>query len=271
MNNTFEFSRFCKVLKKDFRSIIPQFGLALLIIALLPTAVWLFCTVLGRNGPEGIYPTIRYWEIIGVAIIAAMMAPSRMYRTSNLQGKGIYFAMLPASKLEKYLSMIVISLIVCPLVAAAGATVMDLLLRVLPFGPYKQWLWQSDELTAMLGMADEYTTAYYIQLFSSPLLWMVELLSTSALFMFTTTIFKKHKVLKTILWCWLIGFVAQLIFTPLAINCGDRFATWVERMVDAYSPLQIVNFCYWGGNILSVVISVALYWWAGSRLRRMKY
>ena len=40
-------------------------------------------------------------------------------------------------------------------------------------------------------------------------------MSYVALFLFTNTIFKKHKVLQTLLWTWLISFVLNIILTTL--------------------------------------------------------
>ena len=79
-----------------------------------------------------------------------MVTPSRMYRTCNLQKEGIYYAMLPASKLEKYLSMLLFTIVVCPLLCFLGGMVLDYFLTLLPFGPYNKWLWQTDYLADAL-------------------------------------------------------------------------------------------------------------------------
>ena len=122
MNKTFDWSRFGKLVRKDFSNIWQNAGTSLLIITLLPLAVWLF-----------------WWALSGVT-------PSRMYRTCNLQKEGIYYAMLPASKLEKYLSMLLFTVVICPLLCLCGSIVLDYFLTLLPFGSYNKWLWQTDYL-----------------------------------------------------------------------------------------------------------------------------
>ena len=116
MNNTFDWTRFGKVVRKDFQSIWQNAGTTLLIITLLPILAWLLWWVVSGFGDmEPIAPEVRWSFIFGSVMLAAMVTPSRMYRTCNIQKEGIYFAMLPASKLEKYLSMLLFSIVVCPL------------------------------------------------------------------------------------------------------------------------------------------------------------
>ena len=111
MNNKFDWNRFCKVVNKDFRNMWPMFGTTMIILAALPFAVWLIMAMFGGSGVD-LDADIRLIFIEVVAYIAAMMAPSRMYRTWNLRNEGIYYAMLPASKLEKFCSALLFSLVV---------------------------------------------------------------------------------------------------------------------------------------------------------------
>ena len=137
MNNTFEWSRFCKVVRKDFSNIWQNAGTSLLIITLLPIAAWLLWWAFSGLSDEfpPIIPEIRWGMIVFSVGLAAIFAPSRMYRTCNLQKEGIYFAMLPASKLEKYLSMLLFTIVVCPLLCLLGGIVLDYFLTLLPIGP----------------------------------------------------------------------------------------------------------------------------------------
>lgn len=271
MNNTFDFNRFKKVVTKDFHSIIPQFGLTMLIIILIPMAIWLFCVVLGQNGPKSIPVEVRWIEIFGVIMLSAIMAPSRLYRTCNIPKQGIYFAMLPASKLEKFLSMVLFCFIVCPLLALAGSVVLDCFIKILPFGPYNEWLWQqgtwlnnNDVRSLFYGT---YGSDYIMEVLTSPLLWISSCLTTVVVFFFTTTIFKSHKILKTILWCWLFGFVVEIVATPLMVNSAE----WIANLLTKYSMEQILAVVFWGNIILNFVFTALVLWWTSVRLKRMKY
>ena len=284
MNNTFEWTRFCKVVRKDFSNIWQNAGTPLLIITLLPISAWLLWWALsGVEDMPAIVPEMRWMFIMGAAFLAAILTPSRMYRTCNLQKEGMYFAMFPASKLEKYLSMILFSVIVCPLLCLLGGVVLDYFLTLMPFGPYHKWLWQTDYLAELL---DAYRAMVNV---SSPnmddnlimltkvftpgkvvLYALMAYLSNVSLFFFTSTIFKKHKVLKTFLWTWLICFVLDIIITPFMgrMMLGGN---WIDRIFSTADPVSTANTFYWMATAGGIVLTVVFFWWAGYRLKHMKY
>ena len=284
MNNTFDWTRFCKVVRKDFSNIWQNAGTSLLIITLLPILAWLLWWALsGIEEMPAIVPEVRWCFIAGSVFLAAMVSPSRMYRTANLQKEGIYFAMLPASKLEKYLSMLLFTIVVCPLLCFLGGVVLDYFLTLLPFGPYNKWLWQTDYLADALdgyrGLVSgafpnvNENTLMLVQVFTP---WKVVLyallchLSNVALFLFTNTIFKKHKVLQTLLWTWLISFVLNIVLTPImgAMMIDGR---WIEGFFETANPVRSFNIAYWAATAWAVVLTTVFFWWASYRLKNMKY
>ena len=284
MNNTFDWTRFCKVVRKDFSNIWQNAGTSLLIITLLPILAWLLWWALsGIEDMPAIVPEVRWCFIAGSVFLAAMVSPSRMYRTSNLQKEGIYFAMLPASKLEKYLSMLLFTIVVCPLLCFLGGMVLDYFLTLLPFGPYNKWLWQTDYLADALdgyralvgGVFPDVNdnTLMLVQVFTP---WKVVLyallchLSNVALFLFTNTIFKKHKVLQTLLWTWLISFVLNIVLTPI-MGAMMIDGSWIEEFFETANPVRSFNIAYWAAVVWSVVLTTVFFWWASYRLKNMKY
>ena len=284
MNNTFDWTRFCKVVRKDFNNIWRNAGTSLLIITLLPILAWLLWWALsGIEEMPAIAPEVRWCFIAGSVLLAAMVSPSRMYRTANLQKEGIYFAMLPASKLEKYLSMLIFTIVVCPLLCFLGGMVLDYFLTLLPFGPYNKWLWQTDYLADALDgyralVAGEFPdvnqdTMLLVQVFTP---WKVVLyallchLSYVALFLFTNTIFKKHKVLQTLLWTWLISFVLNIILTPV-MGAMMLSGNWLQEFLESADPVRSLNIAYWAATAWSIVLTTVFFWWANYRLKHMKY
>ena len=285
MNNTFEWTRFCKVVRKDFSNIWQNAGTTLLIITLLPIAAWLLWWALSGISDEipPIAPEMRWGFIVGVVYLAAIVSPARMYRTCNLQKEGIYFAMLPASKLEKYLSMLLFTIVVCPLMCLVGSIVLDYFLTLLPFGPYYKWLWQTDYLAQALDGYRAFKAGSFPNLDQNLVLMASVItpakgvlylvmchLSTVAMFLFTDTIFKKHKVLQTILWMWLISFVLNLILTPV-MGAMMISGNWMERFIESADPVRSLNIAYWAAMGWSVVLTAVFFWWANYRLKHMKY
>ena len=272
------------MVRKDFSNIWQNAGTSLLIITLLPILAWLLWWALsGIEEMPAIVPEVRWCFIAGSVILAAMVSPSRMYRTSNLQKEGIYFAMLPASKLEKYLSMLLFTIVVCPLLCFLGGMVLDYFLTLLPFGPYNKWLWQTDYLAdamdAYRGLVSgafpnvDENTMMLVQVFTP---WRVVLyallchLSYVALFLFTNTIFKKHKVLQTLLWTWLISFVLNIILTPI-MGAMMLSGNWLQEFFETADPVRSLNIAYWVATAWSIVLTTVFFWWASYRLKHMKY
>ena len=281
MNNTFDWSRFKKLVAMDFRGMWPRFGMSMLIITLIPAAIWIFWALLNIIPSVDIaIPAEARWAILGtLVLICVIMVPSGMFKTCNLPKDGIYYAMLPASHLEKYLSQLLYCVIVCPLMCLVAGIAVDLILTLLPFGAYHEWLWEPfgklDEIDVQLAtVADEgaLEAIQFVKFIFSALVFnlVISFLFYSASFMFTNTIFKSHKVLKTILAFIVINFVLSLITNPLII--GTMFAgleniedTLPEGFFQPYRTMMIVS------NVIYAIISVALFVWTYFRLKRMKY
>ena len=280
MNNKFDWNRFCKVVNKDFRNMWPMFGPTMLILAALPFAVWLFMVVINRDA--SMPADFRLMMVEGVAYIAALMAPSRMYRTWNLRNEGIYYAMLPVSKLEKFCSALLYSLVICPLAVFLGGMALDMFLTALPFGPWREWLWQGEmgfpftfNLSTLQNLASD---DYGAQVFGYyGLLWVVSCwigyISTVLMFLFTSTLFKRHKVLQTILWLYVIEFAISIILIPvfIAIFTNTDFMEWLYDTFYGNDPMVTFNWLFWGTIVFNVILVGLFGWLSWRRLDKMPY
>ena len=277
-----DWNRFCKVVAKDFRNMWPMFGTTMIILAALPFAVWLMMYVFG--GGDAYMPAdLRLIMIETVAYIAAIMAPSRMYRTWNLRNEGIYYAMLPASKAEKFCSALLFSLIVCPLAVYLGSLVLDMFLTAVPFGPWQEWIWQGEmgfpftfDMAALNEVAPRFNEDAEVFLHFG---WMYQLccwvgyISTVLMFLFTSTIFKKHKVLQTILWLYVINFAISIILMPVmvAVFSDSSFMDWFMQLPDRMSGEQMVNWIFGLALGFDVLMTALFGWLSWRRLNRMTY
>ena len=241
MNNKFDWNRFCKVVNKDFRNLWPMFGTTAIVLATLPFAIWLLALVLNRNFV--IDPNYRVVMLMGFSSLAALMLPSRLYRTMNLRNEGIYYAMLPASKLEKFLSMLLFTFIVAPVVVYLGSIPMDD--DTIP--GFHSWL---------------LTAATYTSYLASP-----------AIFLYAATLFKKHKVLYTFLILYLIEFVLTIIAIPVIVSLAQKpdFVEWVYDFFNLSSPERIFNNIFGIAAIFNTIIFVLFIWMAWRRLKKMPY
>ena len=276
-----DWNRFCKVVAKDFRNMWPMFGTTMIILAALPFAVWLMMYVFG-GGDAHMPADMRLIMIECVAYVAAIMAPSRMYRTWNLRNEGIYYAMLPASKAEKFCSALLFSLIVCPLAVYLGSLVLDVFLTVVPFGPWQEWIWQGEmgfPFTFDMSTLSEYAAAEEGAELFLHLGWMWQVacwigyISTVLMFLFTSTIFKRHKVLQTILWLYVINFVLSIVLVPVlvAVFSDSSFMDWFMQLPDRMSGEQMVNWIFGLALGFDVLMTALFGWLSWRRLNRMAY
>ena len=280
MNNKFEWNRFCKVVKKDFCNLWPTFGTTMIVLASLPFAVWLLALVIDRT--TIIEPNIRVVMIMLFSSFAALMLPSRLYRTMNLRNEGIYYAMLPASKLEKYISALFFSLIVCPLAVYLGGMALDVFLTALPFGPWQDWLWQSKvgfpfifDMSFFDSLVADGEGAELFGYYGS--WWVISCwtgyISTVLMFFFTATLFKRHKVLQTILWLYVIEFAFSIVLIPVfvALFSNTDLMEGLYDYISSRDPQTLFNWLFVGTNVLNVLLTALFGWLSWRRLNRMAY
>lgn len=266
MKDIFDFSRFKKVLVRDYYEYIHRFGIVMLIIMLLPSLVWLLCFAIDRN--MEVSTVIRNIAISSVAQLATILAPSWLYGYINMKKDGPYFASYPATYFEKFLSILLYTVVVTPIVCLAGCFLMDTLLCLLPIGGYFEFLWQNS------SMYNEYITYTNTNIGN----FILGIVSYSALMFFTTTIFKRHKILKTFGWIIIIGFAAIIIFFTLlpliASAIANAFDTienfdpeiFGEYFAERLSPL-VENFY----TIWSIIKTVVFYTWGYYRMKRIRF
>lgn len=279
MNNTFDWTRFKKLVAMDFRGMWPRFGMSMLIITLIPSAIWILCTVLNLiPNVDMAIPAVARWIMLFCFVgLCSIMAPSGMFKTCNLPKDGIYYAMLPASHLEKYLSQFLYCVIVCPLLCLFAGVVVDIFLTLLQFGAYHEWLWEPLGHLGEIGpdlasISEEDLEAYQLIKFSFSA-FVISIILTylfyCASFMFTNTIFKSHKVLKTILAFIVISFVLSFIINGVILlifsNLDSVNNIEGPDISTFYRTMMIV------GNIVNVLIVAGLFVWTYFRLKRMKY
>ena len=266
-SNVFDFNRFCRVVYRDLQRLWRTMGTTMLVLSLMPFALWLMAAVWGFTMPA----EVRWAVVVILVLLASIMAPSRLYRTINLRGEGIHFAMLPASKLEKWLSILLYTLLVCPLLTLVAATALDSLLALLPGHAFEGYVWQVDLFGLLFSELADVG-------FSRPLFSLTALASyveNGLLFLMTATIFKKHKVLQTFLWLYALNFVLSLVSIPLMslvdfISLSDGLTAWAE----SHSEEQLLSTFNWlmAGGCIADLLFAALFGWIGwRRIDRMAY
>ena len=178
--------------------------------------------------------------------------------------------MLPASLCEKFTSMALYSFIVCPLVVFVGSTLVDIILTVLPFGPYKEYIWQAPDWLRQMNTLGGYTTG-----FGAFVLLIFKIFAVSSLFMLANTIFKKNKFVKTILWLMIIVFALIIIIVPIMnhINWPEGW-NWIIKIgkwLGVQSEEHLLRLFYWGRLLLFAAMTFIFSLVTYHRLKKMQY
>lgn len=127
MNNNFNFGRFGKYFVYDLKRQWKNIGMLVLTFALSPVIfymLYMFFAALFDGGLMKLFsgmsiegPSI--WVRFGMAAVMisifVMLFPSRAYGEITNKAKGSEWLMLPASRLEKYMSMMLVTLLVIPI------------------------------------------------------------------------------------------------------------------------------------------------------------
>lgn len=263
----FDLNRFKKVVVRDFHNTYSQYGMSILIIMLIPAFVW----ILGLAVQDDVVEVFNRRNFIKLAVyLTAAISSMKIYNSCNLVGKGNYFAMLPASLCEKFTSMVLYCFVVCPLVVFVGSVAVDTILTLLPFGPYKEYLWQVPDWWRDISTFGGFTTS-----FGGYVLLVIKIFALASLFMLANTIFKKNKFIKTILWLMVIAFALILIIAPIMnhINWGENWDGIIKlgEWLNIKSEEQLISIFYWLQFVFYTLLTFLFSFITYRRLKKMQY
>lgn len=213
MNNTFNFKRFGKYFCYDLRTAWQNAGISVIVISLMP--MWFFLLVeLFSIVFSGHFTTISQQAIFVSYIVAFfllfMFFPKQHYGSLTDKQKGSDWLMLPASRLEKCISMLIITCVVLPIVAMALLVGSDLLLS----GVLNQY--DVPIISNMLDGIDntlaEIQTDNVSLAISGPYAIWLSWCENVLAFTLGAVIFKRNKIVFTYLSMLAIGITFALIF-----------------------------------------------------------
>ena len=242
MNNTFDFKRFGQVLARDWKNYFRNFGIALLVFVFLPVLLWVASLVLDVN----IDADSRIPLLLCIVVEALMIAPSKVYGNANLSREGVAFAMMPATNLEKFFSMVIYCSILTPLIVGLGTLSIDSLLAMMPFGGFEVFC-----MTEFynIGSAIVSFTCFYLLI--------------SSIFLFGNMVFKKRKAGNTIVWGVLIILVITIILQLFGFWKG--FFYWETRGISNQNILP------WLNSAFMFVVAIVFYYLTYRRIKNQKY
>ena len=279
MNNTFSFNRFKNLLLKDGKTYIRNFGSTLIVFCCMTAIVWIFSLLFGRTANE----FSRLVIIVASVTFAMMLAPSKVYGNANLSREGVGFAMLPASSLEKFISMFLYCAIVTPVVVFFGGYLIDTLLSLFPFGGFEKpiHLYTINEVVHMIDDTEGAVQTAELNLSLEQVLPIgvmrtslyMGIIQWAAIFMLGNMLFKKHKAGKTFA-CYLgIGYLLSTIMGATMFANAERMEIWLESFSDYPAEKMIRlwhNATIWG-MIIGIIITGVLLYFTYRKIKTQKY
>ena len=236
MSQSFDIRRFGRLVRHDLRSCPKEYvyGGLWLAVGFAPIMV------LSQQYIIHDFASTFYRISMMVSMIAfyGMMVPQSVYPNVGKKKRGIYFAMLPATKAEKHLSMATVSMVVTPVVLLAIGIAFDMLLTAVHLPGYDKYFWQAEawhsiSLQMIVGIVVTFIGAVFASMYANAIL---------------------HKSLRylvyTLAWLWLVG---GMIAAP------------------AIFDIESAQGVYWAVIAVEAAMALLFAWLSRRKMDKMEY
>lgn len=275
MDNTFKISRFGKYFVYDLKRQWKNIGMLMLIFSLFPIIfymIYMFFAALFDGGLMKIFIGLeidgpaggtRFGVFAVMSTIFVMLFPSRAYGEITDKAKGSEWLMLPASRLEKFTSMMLISLIVIPLVYVVIYFLSDAFVCLLDKSCGDSLM--SFRINKEIGSSDFVIPANGLWILASTIV------GNAIVFLLGGLIFKKWKVVGTVLVLFALEMVFSGLLSAFITNAdlewwGNWFADWTIRHADSIDIWLNAFINLWLLLILAICGT-----WSWFRIKRLQH
>lgn len=236
MNDIFNIRRFGKYLASDARSCAANYGLSMLLISLMGVIIYAGTVIIGLlftgkwGGPELSFRTFTF----AVSVFCLMVTmPVKCYGQITEKRFGTQWLMIPASGFEKFLSMIIMTVVVIPVISCTIYLGTDAILCALDgtcgtgiFASFRSMIngFMEISFASSSDMARFPELAHFVKQVSNPWLYVDDIIGMLLIFLTGAIIFKKSKTSKTILAYIALTAVLGMIATPFAKTFFNNFS-----------------------------------------------
>lgn len=233
-NDIFNFRRFGKYFGTDIRTCWANYGLSLLTLTLLtPVALYVIVNAFNlilESSWDGPDLGLRFAVFCFAMVCLVVTMPVKCYGKLTEKQYGSFWLTLPASRLEKFISMIIITCIIAPLAGILLYIGADALICAIDHTCGRNliqggihFLQNWSELGHMtlnlvdetLTIEDAALTKQLLEQINSPMLYIDEIFGITLPFLLGAIFFKNGKTVKTILALFAISSVSSAIMAPV--------------------------------------------------------
>ena len=212
------------------------------------------------DGPAG---GTRFGVFAVMSTIFVMLFPSRAYGEITNKAKGSEWLMLPASRLEKFTSMMLISLVVIPLVYVVVYFLSDAFVCLLDKSCGDSLM--SFRINKEIGSSDFVIPANGLWILASTIV------GNAIVFLLGGLIFKKWKVVGTVL----VLFALQMVFSGLlSAFITNADLEWWGNWLNDWTIRHADNLDLWLNafiNLWLLLILAICGTWSWFRIKRLQH
>ena len=298
-NDIFNFRRFGKYFASDFRTCQANYGLSLIVITIL-IQVGLYVTTVALNGVflqtwGGPGIGLRLSAFIVAIFCLTVTMPVKCYGRLTEKQYGSFWISLPASKLEKFISMVIMTCIIVPVIGVTVYIAFDWLICLVDKtceGSLISWaISLSDDVNSMLDkfaaalnnqqdtMVGEttLTAEAMMRVFNqatSPWLYIDEYLCMCLPFLLGAIFFKSAKTVKTFLAIAAVSSAISMITSPLFVgyymDLLNEAITEDEAMARMFNSVFFQNIA-WVDIISDAIMNSAVLACIWLRIKTLKH
>lgn len=270
MNNIFDFKRFGNYFAYDIRRAGNNYGTSLLVLGLMPVILFIIYLLTWLlRGSDTVNPMSEEAKIIVLSIVlfvTAVSAGVKIYGSITDKRAGSDFLMLPASTLEKWLSMVLMVCIVVPVALLVLTLASDALLNWLIPSIYGDGIINSDTISDLSTIITGGNEGFSINM---PAILFLGWCGCALTFTLGGIFFKKAKVAKTFLFLFVLSTVLSILAIVAAkLGIGDLIGKFVDDINDTESAVSAFN---WTLNIFNIITLGGLLVLTWLRLRTLKH
>lgn len=274
-NDIFNFRRFGKYFASDISTCVANYGLSLMTISILfPVGTYtlsiIFNLLLGAIW-EGPGMGLRFFVFAIAMFCMVVTMPVKCYGRITEKQYGSFWITLPASRLEKFLSMIIMTCIIAPVLGTAVYLGTDAIIcaldntcgRSLVTGGLELFRNMGDLMDITLNFVNESITIEdaavvqeIISQISNPWIYIDEIFSITLPFLLGAIFFKNGKTVKTFLALFAFSSATSIVLSPLMGNLAAEIVT--SATSDQAAVMQLFSKGIFRNLILFDTVSDAI-------------
>lgn len=254
-NDIFNFGRFGKYFASDLRTCAANYGLSLLTISLiLPVVTYFIISAFNLilkstwTGPD---MGMRFFIFFIALACLVITMPVKCYGKITEKQYGSFWITLPASRLEKFISMFLMTCVIVPVIGISAYLGADVIICAfdhtcgdsLVAGAMELIRKMSEMGEMTLNFVDENITIKdaaivnsLMDQINSPLLYVDEIFGITLPFLLGAIFFKNGKTVKTILVLFAISTAFSIAITPMM----NQWATEIIKGMNE-DPTQLLT------------------------------